>query len=428
MSQVDAIHSIHSQWNPQAGYGHLADVLDKVCRHSLPLMAQLRLYRVRTRPGYSPEAMWRAYIASFFLNMDNTNVLIRRLQDDSDLRRLCGLPDGLPHRTTFNRFIQRVSNHLDLVRACFSRLTDDLKRLLPGLGRIVAVDSTFVRTHSNPARRRPDPDHEGEWLYSDREAKVGVKDTQKGKRKDRSFWFSKGGKDFHFGYKVHCVADPEHGIPLALFVTPANVGDNPTLPDLIKQGQANYSWFNPAVVVADAGYDSKGNNDFLHRRGIIPIIKIRKNPKGRLADGIYTEDGVPTCLGLVPMEYVRSDSEKGHLYRCRGEGCHLKNSRRGGVLHCDAEVWEDPTLDIRRFGVVRRDSPEWQGFYDFRPGIERMFKSQKESRRLDSHCVRGLANIALHSLVSCIAFQATAIANIEAGEQERMRWMVRKVA
>ena len=428
VSQVDAIHSIHSQWNPQAGYGHLADVLDKVCRHSVPLMAQLRLYRVSTRPGYAPEAMWRAYISAFILNLPHTNALIRRLQDDEGLRQLCWLPNDLPPRTTFNRFIQRLARHANLVQACLARLTDELKALIPDLGGTVAIDSSFVRTHSNPDRRRPDPDNEGEWIYSDPEAKVGAKEVQKGKRKDRSVWFTKGNTEYHFGYKVHMAADAVYGIPLGLFVTPANVGDNPTLPDLMKQVQFRHRWFRPSVVIADKGYDSKRNHNYLNDQGIIPIIAIKRNPRGKLREGIYTDDGVPTCLGLVPMEYVRSDPDKGHLYRCRGEGCHLKNSRKGGVLHCDAEVWEDPTQDIRMFGVIRRGSAAWKELYEKRQAIERIFKSKKESRRLEDHCVRGLANITLHSTMSSIAFQATALANIEAGERERMRWMVRKVA
>ena len=33
----------------------------------------------------------------------------------SRLRELCGFGDDLPHRTTFNCFIQRLSHHADLV-------------------------------------------------------------------------------------------------------------------------------------------------------------------------------------------------------------------------------------------------------------------------------------------------------------------------
>ena len=91
-------------------------------------------------------------------------------------------------------------------------------------------------------------------------------------------------------------------------------------------------------------------------------------------------------------------------------------------------MWEDPTRDLRLFGVIRRDGPEWKELYTQRQAIERVFKSMKESRRLERHCVRGLRQITLHAFMSALAFQVTALVRILAGESEWMRWQVRKVA
>ena len=52
----------------------------------------------------------------------------------------------------------------------------------------------------------------------------------------------------------------------------------------------------------------------------------------------------------------------------------------------------------------------------------------KESRRLERHCIRGLRQITLHAVMSALAFQATVLVRLRAGETEWMRWMVRKVA
>jgi len=57
-----------------------------------------------------------------------------------------------------------------------------------------------------------------------------------------------------------------------------------------------------------------------------------------------------------------------------------------------------------------------------------VFKGLKESRRLERHCIRGLRKISLHATMSVLAFQATALVHVLAGEVEDMRWMVRKVA
>ena len=135
-----------------------------------------------------------------------------------------------------------------------------------------------------------------------------------------------------------------------------------------------------------------------------------------------------TCLGGIPMEYAKTDPATGHhLYRCQAGGCHLKGKRQG-VLYCDSEVWEDPAANIRLFGKIRRAGPEWKALYRKRYAIERVFKGMKESRRLERHCVRGLRQIGLHALMSTLAFQATALVWILAGQSEWMRWQVRKVA
>ena len=287
--------------------------------------------------GYPLKALWRSHVASFILNLPHTSALIRRLEDEPDFRYLCGFFGPLPHRTTFNRFIQRLSHHVDLVEACFADLTHQLKTLIPDLGAEVAIDSTTVRSHCSPSRKR----------ISDPEASWTAKNSARAKEK---------GKEWHHGYEVHMLADAIYGVPLAHLVTTAKRSDSPELPAVIARAEALYFWFKPSAVIADRGYDSMANHEYLHQKGILPIIHIRRKANAALYDGIYTEQGVPTCLGQVPMEYVRSDPEKGHLYRCRG--CHLAGTMRGGVIHCDTEVWEDPARNIRLFGILRRGSQE----------------------------------------------------------------------
>ena len=77
---------------------------------------------------------------------------------------------------------------------------------------------------------------------------------------------------------------------------------------------------------------------------------------------------------------------------------------------------------------MRRDGPEWKSLYAKRQAIERVFKSMKEFRRLERHCVRGLRQVALHAMMSSLAFQATALVHLRAGEPEWMRWMVKQVS
>ena len=385
----------------------LRESLDTLTTTALSLLETLREYRKNGRPGHSLKALWRAYLASFLLNLPHTNALIRRLQDDADFRALCGFRDVLPHRTTFNRFIQRLSHHATEVEGILAGLTCRLQKLLPDLGDTVAVDSTTVRSHSNPNPNRR--------VISDPEASWTAKNSPRAKSR---------GKEWHFGYKSHAVADAKYGLPLGQIVTTASRNDSPELPAVMEHTKALLPWFKPKVAIADRGYDALSNHEYVVSQGAVPIIHIRKLAKGE----IYTKEGTPTCVGNVPMEYLGSDRERGRLYRCPSEGCHLKGSLYGGSVHCRDWVWEDPTRDLRLFGVIRRDGPEWKELYTQRQAIERVFKSMKESRRLERHCVRGLRQITLHAFMSALAFQVTALVRILAGEAEWMRWQVRKVA
>ena len=207
---------------------------------------------------------------------------------------------------------------------------------------MVAIDSTSVRTHSNPNRK----------TISDPEARWGVKHSAKAQE---------GGTEYFFGYKSHAVADAVYGIPLAQVVTAGNRNDSPVLPEVMEKARSLHSWWSPRVALADRGYDSNDNHNWLDARGVVPIIHIRRPANAKLYDGIYTSKGVPTCLGGVPMEYTRTDPATGHhLYKCPTGGCHLKGWHRG-TLHCDSEVWEDPATNIRLFGKIRRASPEMEG-------------------------------------------------------------------
>ena len=152
---------------------------------------------------------------------------------------------------------------------------------------------------------------------------------------------------------------------------------------------------------------------FLHRRGIAPVIHIRRLPNNALFDGIYTVDGAPTCMGGKPMEYVRTDPKTGHhLYRCPAGECDRKNRIRG-YSTCDDSHWEDPEQNVRLFGVaIRRGSPEWTSKYKKRWSIERVFSRWKTHGRLMNHFFRYRARIHLHIQLQMPALQATILTKL----------------
>ena len=143
----------------------------------------------------------------------------------------------------------------------------------------------------------------------------------------------------------------------------------------------------------------------------------------RLYDGIYDEDGRPTCIGGQSMEYVETDPEKGHLFRCPAEGCRLKENvhfRR----YCDSEHYEKPEGRLLRIvGLLPRCSAEWKAEYKKRPIIERFFSSDKHSRLLDTHRYLNIQKVSLHVAMSMLSYLATALAHLKADDYAHMRHM-----
>ena len=282
---------------------------------------------------------------------------------------------------------------------------------MPPLGAVLAVDSTLIETYSNPNRK----------VVSDPDARWGVKHSAKAKE---------GGEEWGFGYKMHLISDATHGIPLAFTITPANQNDSTELPAALRRTLAAYPWLEPAVMLADRGYDSLANHQFLNGLDIIPVIHIRKpTASDGLYDGIYTAEGKPTCMGGGPMDYVRTDPETGaHLFRCPAGGCPLKSRGTKATTHCDTEFWEPSDANLRVLGPLPRFLPAWKRLYNLRMSIERIFRSLKHSRGLEGHCVRGMRKITLHATLSVLTYQATVLARLRAGDVDRMREMAVKVA
>ena len=140
-------------------------------------------------------------------------------------------------------------------------------------------------------------------------------------------------------------------------------------------------------------------------------------------DGIYEADGRPTCVGGKPMQYVETDAEQGHLFKCPSEGCHLK-----GKVHftryCDSEHYEKPEGRLLRIvGLLPRCSEEWKAKYKLRTVIERYFSSAKHSRLMNVHRYLNISKVSLHVAMSMLAYLATALAHLQADDYAHMRHM-----
>lgn len=391
-----------------SGYDQLQHILD-LCDYE-PLLNTLRSYNRTGRPPYPVDAMWRAFLSRYLLGIKEAKQLVERLRIDPRLREICRLGDLTPSESMISRYNRRLSDHLDLVAESYLAIVDRIARLIDnqsrledyGVGAIVAIDSTDIPTFAHP-RRDPPTDPDARW---------GHKTSHR--TKDGT------NKEFVFGYKMHLVCDAVYGIPLSYVILPANASDSPQLPKLIRKAEQEHPWLEMEYAVADKGYDALSNYRFLDDRMIDPIILIRDTYKH---GDLYDAKGRPVCIGNLPMQYVSSDPDQGHEYRCDPAGCHLKN-QLAFSLYCQDVCYEKPEGELlRKVGRVARASQEFQDLYRHRQTIERFFRSVKHSRLLDQHRYRSFAKVKLHAALAMLTYVATMYGHVRCGLIGRMRQM-----
>ena len=395
--------------SPRTGYGLVKATLDAIelTPEAHAIIREVLDLRRNTRPGYPPRAMLRAFGIKFLLNEPFNVGLIQRLNESAKLRQLCGFNSEIPSESAFSRFFKKLSDRVDLLEQSITSIVNHLHEHLPDIGDITTIDSTDIEAYANP-RRSAVIDQDAKWGHRT------AKNKSASKKNDEMF----------FSYKLHLMGDAVYGVPLNYILLPANRGDSPQLPRLVKEALQTYSWLKPSYLLADRGYDALSNHETLVQEGIKPIIHIRKAVKAKLHYGLYTTMGEPVCTGKKVMQWLSTDPKTGHhLYGCPPAGCHRKSQAYMFMSNCGDQHWEKPEDDLRVISTVARASPEWKLLYRKRPIIERGFSSLKRSRLLDKHQYLTKRKIRTHAALSVLTYVSTMLAHVLAGDVERIRRM-----
>ena len=251
-------------------------------------MVLLRPPGLRGPKPYDREPIVRALIARHFLprkkraKTPTLTALCGELENNSDLREDCGFgTDGdVLSRSTFSRVHTQLtgSKYRYLLNRCILQVLTLLNGHLPDLGEEIAVDSTVIETYAN-LNRTPLSDPRATWT------KVTTAKHPEGVWK--------------YGYKFHTAVDANHGIPLGFITTTAKRHDEMMLIPLVEGVWAD--GFYPRVVIADRGYDSSANNEWLHEHKIAPVIRMRRTPSGvhrlKWTKLEFNNNGIP----LIPL-------------------------------------------------------------------------------------------------------------------------------
>ena len=378
--------SVHApQYNDLAGLGRILSRIEVG-----PLLALFQRKPGRGRPPYDRLPIIYAYLSAFYLNVRTTQGLVDRLNNDPALRGACGFSNRIPHRSTFSRTFSRLSAHRELVHEVFEALTRQALELAPSFGDLLAIDSTTVPTYSN-VNHRDTRDPEAGWT------KAYAADAM-----------DDDGKIWVFGYKAHVLGCVESCLPLAVIVQPANTYDGAYLPALTEKVLTAYPDLQPYAMMADKGYDTIANSQFLHGQGIAPIIPRRDFSRGSADEDLYSLRGEPRCIGGLEMEFIGTDPYTGrHRFRCPAGGCYRRDEPFKGYAVCGDESWEDPDTEVYYVGgIVSRASAEWDQLYDRRWEIERYFSLIKGNLWIEGHRHRGLARVELHIMLAIVMYQA----------------------
>ncbi len=407
---------------PTSGYLFLASIVRSVRTHGGSLAEKLDApHRSGKggRRGYGAMAKLTAVFLQSVLNIRYANRFLAELDGNPRLLAMCDLKQA-PDEGTYSRFVKAATEYADEVDLVMAQVVleigDELERLraagvvpadAPRLGDYVAFDSTDIEAYGNPKRSMP-RDPSATWGYRTPKSKSSNKEK----------------KEVFYGYKLHEAADAYYGLPLAGIVLPANEGDGPQLPKMLDEVRRLHPQIVTKFATADKAYAGQERLQRLVAHGIIPVVAIpkpREDAAGkRLYDGIYTEEGRPTCIGGEPMAYWGYDSEKGHLFRCPSKGCALKHKVHWS-RHCDCEVWEKPEARLLRIiGILPRFTDEWKRIYRMRMAIERYFRSAKHSRLLDRHQFLGIAKVSLRVKIARLAYLATVLARLKANDYAGM--------
>jgi hypothetical protein len=370
------------------------------------------------------------------------------MRRNGELRHLCGFDPNLgagavPSDDAFGNFLAVLMDHQNQLLEIFHQLIEELKTLLPDLGKKLAIDSKAIQSYGKPVRDEEKTEEDDR--RRDIDADWGTK-TYKGVRKDGTMW-EKTKK--WFGYKLHLLVDSVYELPLAFELTKASASDCPRLLPIVEQLRQNHSELleRTAELSADKGYDSTANNEELYDEyDIKPVIDKRSMWKERhsaneerIDSFVYDEDGHVYCVCPATEErremfFAGFESGRGALkYRCPAAACGVDCKGRSD---CEARASVGPfgrvirvpiDLDRRIFTPIARHTHKWTKAYALRTSVERVNSRLDCVLGFERHYIRGKKKMETRVSLALIVMLAMALGRIRANQAEMMRSLIMPV-
>jgi len=328
------------------------------------------------------------------------------------------------------RFFKLLMRHADLIDDMFDSLVEQLREVLPGFGRILAMDGKAIETAAGRRKGLSEMARDGR---RDVDANVGKK-TYRGRREDGTVWEKVVS---WFGYKLHLIVDAVYELPVAFEVTRASASETPQGRSLVKKLKAAHEELvkDCQALTADKGLDdTKLISDLWDDCGVRPVIDIRNMWKDgeetKVVSGrrnvVYDYKGTVYCHCPMTgdrreMAYGGFESNRATLkYRCPAKqyGLECKGSGRCPVR---GSVRIKLAEDRRVFTPLARSSYRWKTLYKKRTSVERVNSRLDVSFGFEQHFIRGLKKMRLRMGLALIVMLAMALGRAREKLLDRLR-------
>lgn len=343
-----------------------------------------RYCQTNGRASIDPEVIVRIFLLQAISGITKVRQLLREIQVNLAYRWFLGyrLDESLPDHSTLSKALDRFGD--DLFDELFTRSIAACRKSGLIEGKLLHVDATTIRADI-------DKNKVNQPSSSDQDARFGR--------------FGDGSKQP--GYKQQTVVDDEHGVVVALDVTPANSADDRALLSMIDQASERLGR-SPEAVCADGGYASGANAAGCEDRAIRLISPPQPVPENKgehftIDQFVYDEPSDEfVCPAGERLRYVGRTGVAGRrrLYRSRQrvcKDCQLKSYCTKAAVRCLA-TGEDHGALVRLRSDHQTES--FRLLYRRRaPVIEGRFAESKQHHGLRRAWRRGLAKMRIQCLL-----------------------------
>jgi len=375
--------------------------------------------------GFSRHALFRAFIVMKCEKFAQVTELKDFLENNLIIAKLCGFDilKPLPSYSVFQRFIKNLSN--SYLKEIMKNQVNILKELGFIDNKFISVDATPVKANTkfnNPKSFSKNKFSKNNPPSSDKDCKLGVHTANNSinvKASEDKPNNSKKKYEFYWGYKNHVICDAISGLPIAEFTTTADVNE---VSNLIEILATTNEWFSleGSYIIADKGYDSKQNHDFIRNtlkgHAFIPLNKRGTKKKNLTSTGnvicdaglVMHKDGKQYFDSYIKQKFCCPfrTSKDDSLCPCKHEKYFNGKKNRGCVKYI--------TIGTDYRSSINRDSIFFKKIYSLRTESER-YNSRWKNLNTEQAYVRNINSVTNLNTIGHICLLTVAIAAIKSG-------------